>query len=81
MLVGGTLFCVVHAKEPKSEEAARVLVAYMQALVAESLLSASKMLTDIECNSWCILSDTNLGKEKLAVAFARRLTNCRTCDN
>ena len=68
VLLGDTVFCVVHAKEPKTDEAARTLVAYLQALVADGLAAATKMLR-YECTTWCVLSDTNLAKEKLATTF------------
>jgi len=57
-------FVVVHAKEPKSAPAAKVLGAFMASLAKAVATDASKI---------AIMSDTNLNSADLARAFADRL--------
>lgn len=67
------VFMVVHVKEPKTSAAASVLARYIRSL---GVAATSQGLADgtAKCNSWVLMTDSNLASAELANDFKAILT-------
>jgi hypothetical protein len=76
VLLGGTFFMVVHAKEPKTEDVGALLAKYCQNVIkdCQDLARKSGKYDEVQklhlsATSWVIVVDTNIAKEAIDKAF------------